>query len=101
MTGVQTCALPISDHFETIDRYTALAARQMHEDGRRTSLAALALHGPVAFLRNYVLKGGFRLGSAGLIVSAMNAHYVFQKYARLWELQQRPAARPDAGPGQA
>ena len=84
----------IADHLETIDRYTGYAARQMFERGRRASFLQLACHGPLAFLRNYFAKGGFRLGRVGLIVSTMNAYYVFLKFAKLWELQQQPAARP-------
>lgn len=88
----------ISDHLDTIDRYTTLAARQMFESGRRASAWQLALHGPLAFLRNFVAKGGFRLGVAGLIVSVMNAHYVFLKFAKLWQLQSRPASYPGRVP---
>ncbi len=77
----------IADHLETINRYTTLAARQMYEAGRRASVWQLLLHGPLAFLRNYVLKGGWRLGTAGIIVSGMNAYYVFLKFAKLWQLQ--------------
>jgi glycosyltransferase involved in cell wall biosynthesis len=77
----------ISDHLETIDRYTTLAARQMHEAGRQAGLFQLAGHPPLAFLRNYVAKGGFRDGSAGFIISSMNAYYVFLKFAKLWELE--------------
>ena len=84
----------IADHLETIDRYTTAAARQMFESGRRASVADLAFHGPLAFLRNYVAKGGFRLGRVGLIVSTMNGYYVFLKSAKLWQLQASPAARP-------
>ena len=84
----------IADHLETIDRYTGYAARQMFERGRRASFLQLACHGPLAFLRNYIAKGGFRLGRVGLIVSTMNAYYVFLKFAKLWELQQQPASRP-------
>ena len=84
----------IADHLETIDRYTTLAARQMHEAGRRAHVWHLALHGPLAFLRNYVAKGGFRLGAVGLIVSSMNAYYVFLKFAKLWQLQANAATRP-------
>jgi glycosyltransferase involved in cell wall biosynthesis len=83
----------IADHLETIDRYTTLAALQMYEAGRRASVWHLAFHGPLAFLRNYIAKAGFRLGSVGLIVSTMNAYYVFLK----WQLQAAPAARPDEG----
>jgi glycosyltransferase involved in cell wall biosynthesis len=84
----------IADHLDTIDRYTTYAARQMNEDGRRASAWQLALHPPLAFLRNYVAKGGFRLGVVGLIVSSMNAHYVFLKFAKLWQLQRVASARP-------
>ena len=77
----------IGDHLETIDRYTTLAARQMHESGRRAGLAEIAGHPPLAFLRNYVLRGGFRDGVPGLIISSLNAYYVFLKFAKLWQLR--------------
>ena len=82
----------IADHLETMDRYTTLAARQLYEQGRRASLLDLMGHPPLAFLRNYVAKGGIRDGAAGFIISAMNAHYVFLKFAKLWDLrrQDRP-----------
>jgi len=87
----------IADHLATIERYTTLAARQMHEEGRRASVAALVAHPPLAFLRNYVWKRGFADGMPGLIVSAMNAHYVFLKFAKLWELERRGSAFPVPG----
>ena len=81
----------IADHLETIDRYTTLAARQMHEAGRRAGLIDLAVHPPLAFLRNYVARGGFREGATGFVISRMNAYYVFLKFAKLWELQRQAA----------
>lgn len=80
----------IADHLETIDRYTTLAARQMHEDGRGADALSLMLHPPLAFLRNYLARGGFRAGKAGFIISSMNAYYVFLKFAKLWELRAAP-----------
>lgn len=79
----------IGEHLDTIDRYTALAAKQMFESGRRTHVLQLVVHPPLAFLRNYIARGGLRLGTAGFVVSALNTYYVFLKFARLWELQQR------------
>jgi hypothetical protein len=76
----------LAHHLQTMDRYTTLAARQMFEEGRRAGWLDLALHPPAAFVRNYVLRGGFRDGVPGLIVSAMNARYVGLKFAKLWEL---------------
>ena len=77
----------ISDHLETIDRYTTYAARQMQESGRRASLLQIAGHPPLAFLRNYIAHGGIRDGVPGFVISAMNAYYVFLKFAKLWELR--------------
>ena len=76
----------LTHHVLTVNRYTTLAAQQMYEDGRRAGWWQLALHPPAAFLRNYFLRGGFRDGVPGLIVSAMNARYVGLKLAKLWEL---------------
>jgi glycosyltransferase involved in cell wall biosynthesis len=79
----------IADHLETMDRYTTAAARQMFEEGRRAGFVEIAGHPPLAFLRNYLLKGGIRDGLPGLVISAMNAMYVFLKFAKLWELGRR------------
>jgi len=77
----------ISHHLATIDRYTTLAAEQWLAEGRRTSGLEMFFHPRFAFLRNYVLRGGFRDGATGLLVSRMNSYYVFLKLAKLWELQ--------------
>jgi glycosyltransferase involved in cell wall biosynthesis len=76
----------IADHLETINRYTTYAAKQMHEDGRRAGLLQVVGHPPLAFLRNYIAKGGITDGARGFIISTMNAYYVFLKFAKLWEL---------------
>jgi glycosyltransferase involved in cell wall biosynthesis len=75
----------ISDHLATIDRYTTLAAAEWLHDGRRASAPAAVVHAAAAFLRNYVLRRGFTDGAAGLVVSVLNAYYVFLKFAKLWE----------------
>ena len=77
----------IAAHLETIERYTTLAARQMDEDGRRAGWLQIAGHPPLAFLSNYLLKGGITDGVPGLVISVMNSYYVFLKLAKLWELQ--------------
>ena len=79
----------IAHHLQTIDRYSSLAARQMHESGRRVGALGLIAHPPLAFLRNYLARGGFRQGTTGLVVSACNSYYVLAKLAKLWELQRR------------
>jgi glycosyltransferase involved in cell wall biosynthesis len=77
----------ISDHLRKIDSYTTLWARQAHAAGRRSGgLVGVFAGATWAFFRNYVLKRGFLLGGAGLVVSVLNTHYTFVKLAKLREL---------------
>jgi (heptosyl)LPS beta-1,4-glucosyltransferase len=77
----------LSEHLIRMDRYTTLAARQMFEKGKRATRLELLVHPAIAFARNYILKGGFRDGKPGLIISLVNSYYVMLKFAKLWELQ--------------
>ena len=71
------------------ERYAPLAARQMYEQGRRTSPFAVATAAPLAFVRSYLLKGGFRDGLAGYCIARFAAHHAFLKHLLLWELQRK------------
>jgi len=69
------------------ERYAPLAAQQMFEEGRRTSIFGVASAGPSAFLRSFILKGGFRDGFAGFTIASFAAHHAFLKHLMLWEKQ--------------
>jgi len=69
------------------ERYAPLAALQMFEDGRRTSVLGVASAGPAAFIRTLILKGGFRDGLAGFTIASFAAHHAFLKHLMLWEKQ--------------
>jgi glycosyltransferase involved in cell wall biosynthesis len=71
------------------ERYAPLAALQMFEQGRRTSALRIATAGPAAFIRSYLLKGGFRDGLAGLTIAKFAAHHAFLKHLMLWERQKK------------
>jgi len=79
----------IAHHVETINRYTTLAAEDMAERGRRASVIDLFVQAPLAFVRNYLLKGGIKDGRVGLVISLMNSYYVLLKYVKLWELRRQ------------
>jgi glycosyltransferase involved in cell wall biosynthesis len=90
----------IAHHLQTMDRYTTLAAQQMYDDGRRASWIDILVTPRLTFFRNYILRGGFRDGMAGLVISAMNSYYVGLKFAKLWELCS-PSTSIPPGPGAA
>jgi glycosyltransferase involved in cell wall biosynthesis len=77
----------LADHVTRVNHYTTLAARQLHAAGRRATILGILVHPTAAFLRNYVLRRGFLDGSAGLLISVVNAYSVFLKFAKLWELE--------------
>ena len=63
-------------------------AKQMHERGRRCQLLDLAFRPLMAFLKFYVLKGGFLDGTFGLLIAQKAAVSTQLKYAALWAQQQ-------------
>jgi hypothetical protein len=69
------------------ERYAPLAARQMFEEGRRTSALRIAAAAPAAFVGSFILKRGFRDGMAGLSIASFAAHHAFLKHLMLWEKQ--------------
>jgi glycosyltransferase involved in cell wall biosynthesis len=75
-------------HRRMIDeRYAPLGAAQMHRDGKRTSPLQIAAAGPLAFLRSFVLKGGWRDGQAGYTIAKLAAHHASLKHSLLYDLQ--------------
>ena len=77
----------LTDQIARLNHYSTLAARQMHETGRRANAFDLLVHPPAAFLRNYVLRRGMLDGGAGLVISLVNAYGVFLKFAKLWAME--------------
>lgn len=69
------------------ERYAPLAAQQMFEEGKRTSVFGVASAGPAAFIRSLILKGGIRDGFAGFTIASFAAHHAFLKHLMLWEKQ--------------
>jgi glycosyltransferase involved in cell wall biosynthesis len=77
-----------SHHRQMIeDRYAPLGARQMLRDGKRTSTLRAAVAGPAAFVRSFLLKGGFRDGRAGLTIANFAWLHASLKHAILSDLQ--------------
>ncbi len=70
------------------ERYAPLAAEQMAEEGRTASPLRIALAGPTAFIRTFILKLGFLDGLPGFAIAAFAAHHAFLKNLLLWEMRE-------------
>ncbi len=72
----------LSEHLKTMDRYTTLAAQELVARKQRVGWGNLVLEPPWAFLRTYILQGGYLDGFEGLTIAYMGALYTFLKYAK-------------------
>ncbi len=72
----------LSQHLETMNRYTTLAAEQLVAEGVPIGWRQLLLDPPWTFFQTYFLKRGFLDGTEGLAIAYMAALYNFVKYAK-------------------
>jgi glycosyltransferase involved in cell wall biosynthesis len=86
----------VAHHMEKMARYTDLKARQLHEEGRRSSVAGAVAHAAWSFVSGYILQGGFLYGGAGLANELLGAHANLLAYLKLRELG-RAAAKATTG----
>jgi glycosyltransferase involved in cell wall biosynthesis len=85
----------LGQHLEKVDRYSAWAARDLAERGRRAGWSDLLLRPTARFLRMYLLQLGILDGWRGLLICGLTAVNVLLKYARLWEIQERSVTALD------
>lgn len=82
-------ARSLSEYRAKLDRYANLFARQKRSLGREVIWLDPALHAAAYWLKNYILRGGFLDGRMGYLYHACHTRYVYQKYARLLDLERR------------
>jgi len=76
----------IETYFNKFNKYTSLAAQQMHANGKRFSLIKLLFTLPFEFIKRYVIKLGILDGLRGLLWASFSTFYVLVKYAKLWQM---------------
>lgn len=79
----------IDAYFRKFNKYTTLAAQQMHKNGRRFSFLFVLVTIPFEFLKRYALKLGILDGMRGFLWASFSSFYVFVKYMKLWSLEQK------------
>jgi len=72
-----------------LNRYTTLAAEDLHRRGRRATPLQAVVRGEAAFWRMWLLQGGFLDGWAGAVLCRASAFYVLTKYVKLWRMERR------------
>ncbi len=78
------------EHFAaTKNSYSSITASDHFKKGRRARIIDFTLRPLYAFLYRYFVRLGIADGIAGLTISVMEAHAVFLKYIKLYEIQNR------------
>ena len=73
----------ISDHLQTIDKFTDIGAQEIIKRGKKVSILSPFLHAKWTFFRMYILRRGFLDGFAGLVASLLSFLHAFVKYAKV------------------
>ena len=78
------------DYATVFARYASLEADQLAQRGAKAGWWSIIGRPGGRFLWCYLRKGGFRLGTRGLVHAMLKAFAEFLRYAELWELEHAP-----------
>jgi len=85
------------EDFETVlrklDAYSTAGARQRHAAGQRATFGKAVARGAWAFIRTWLLRGGFRDGRAGWMIAVFNAQTVYYRFLKLAHMNRESDSR--------
>ena len=79
----------LADQKKKGEEYSAISARAMFENGRRSWRAAKWLASPWAWIQYFVLGAGFLDGYRGFVIAGLAAQTVWMKYSKLGVLVEK------------
>jgi hypothetical protein len=74
----------LEDALSRMDRYSTAGAEELVAAGRRVGFWSGIGHGLGAFLRTYLLRGGFRDGAEGFLLAVANAEGSYYRHMKAW-----------------
>jgi hypothetical protein len=75
-----------------MNTYSSLAVKVMAQKGInyfQTSLLNIIFRPAFTFIYKYIFRLGFLDGKHGLIINLLHSYYVFAKYVKAWEYENR------------
>jgi len=76
--------LRLEDALSRMDRYSTAGAEMLVASGRRVSFITGIIRGLWAFVRTYLLRGGFLDGREGFLLAVANAEGTYYRYMKAW-----------------
>ena len=75
----------LSEMMYKANRYSSLGVERLAKKHSKASMAVAVVHTGWAFLKHYVIKGGFLDGWAGLVIAMGNSYGTFYRHAKYYE----------------
>jgi len=85
----------MAHHLDTVNKYTTIMATRYYELGRSSRIIDVLFRPPFTFIKKYFFNLGFLDGIPGLVICIIASYYVFLKYAKLWELNNKAPSVPN------
>ncbi len=79
----------MEQYIAKLNRYTTVAAEQLHSEGRTVTLWQALARSKATFLRMYFLQGGILDGWVGMVLCWSSGFSVLAKYVKLWRMGNR------------
>jgi (heptosyl)LPS beta-1,4-glucosyltransferase len=76
----------MEQYIDKLNRYTTLAAEELHAAGRTTGLFEAVIRAKATFWRMWLIKGGILDGWPGTVLCLASGFYVLSKYTKLWRM---------------
>ncbi len=76
----------IEDHLKQIEKFSTIAAIELHKNGHRGSKFKANYKALAKFIKIYILFKGYKDREAGLIIAKNSAYAAYQKYYKLKKL---------------
>jgi glycosyltransferase involved in cell wall biosynthesis len=76
----------LKSYIDKMNQYTTLDAKKKFQAGKSAGIFYILIRPFFEFIKKYIIKKGFLLGSQGLILSILSTYYQFLKSVKLWEL---------------
>lgn len=70
--------------------YSTLGAKEQYQS-KKSSISKAILHGLSMFIKDYLIKQGFRYGKDGFIIAITSAAGSFYKYIKMYEYANQPS----------
>lgn len=75
-------------HLQKGDKYSTLSAHDYKTKVGTITLYHLALRPLLAFLKSYILKGGFIDGKQGFIIAVLTGWNIFCRFVKVWRMRE-------------